>query len=84
MRPPDGRGVGAPGISGKIIGVAISTRAQEDGIRLVGLQLSVDQIPRDNPLGSSLVNHQIQHLVPRKHPHPPQSNLAAQRLVGSQ
>ncbi len=82
--PPDRRGVRPAGIGGKVVGVAITAGAKQHRIRRMGLQLPRDQVPRDDSLRFAFGDHQIEHLVPGKHLHPPLPDLPAESRVGAQ
>ena len=84
MSPPTCRHIRPAGISRQIVRVSISPRAEQHRIRLVRRQLPRHKISCDDPLRPPLIHHQIQHLMPGKHPHSAQTNLPAQRLVRTQ
>ena len=84
MRPPRRGYVRTPCVGREIVGIAVPARAQKHRIGLMCLQLPRYQISRDDALSPPLIHHKIQHLMPRKHPDSPQSNLPTQRRVSPQ
>src|ERR1035437_3024191 len=78
---PDGGGVAALGVRRKIVSVAVTAGAQDDGIGHVGFDLAGDEVAGDDAAGVAVDHHQVEHLVARVHLHLAGADLAFKRLV---
>ena len=81
---PDGGAVRSLGIGGQKEYVAISAGAQDHGVRHVRLDLSADQVARDNAASFAVDHDQIEHLGSRKHGDLAHPDLAFHGLIGAQ
>ena len=84
VRAPDGGGVAALGVGGKIVDVAVAAGAQHHRIGDVRFDFAGDQVARDDAAGVAVDHHQVQHLVRGIHLHLAGADLPLQRLVSAQ
>src|SRR5437660_835805 len=61
--------------------VAVAASREHNGVGRVLVDLSRDQVARDDSLGVTIYNHQVEHLGLRKHLHGASGDLAAERLI---
>src|ERR1700730_14363951 len=76
-----GGDVAAARIGRKIKDVAVSAGGEDNGIGGVPVDLTGNEIARDNSLGVAVDNHQIEHLGLWKHLHGAGGDLPAKGLV---
>ena len=76
-----GGDIAAARVCRKIKNISIPAGREHNGVACVLFDLSRAQAPRDDPLGVSVGNHQVEHLRVRKHLHGARVNLTAQRLI---
>src|ERR1041385_552064 len=61
--------------------VAVSAGCEHDGVGGVLLDCSRDQVARDDSLGMTIDNYQVEHFGLRKHLHGAGGNLTRERLI---
>ena len=76
-----GGDVAAASVGREIKYVAIATRCEHDRVGRVLVDLSRDQIARDDPLGMTIDNHQVEHLGLRIYLHGAVGDLTTERLI---
>ncbi len=84
VRAPDGGGVAALGVGGKVEDVAVAARAQHYRVADVGFELAGDQIARDDAARFAIDHNQVEHLGARVHLHFAGADLPFQRLVSAE
>ena len=65
----------------EIKNVAVAASREHDRVGRVLVDLSRDQIPRDDALGMSIDNHQVEHFGLWIHLHGAGGDLTAERLI---
>ena len=83
VRTPGCGDVAALGVGRKVEDVAVAPCRQHDRSSGVGLDLAGYQVPRDDPLGMAVDQHDVEHLCPRVHLDIARGNLPLQCLVGT-
>src|SRR5438876_11489229 len=61
--------------------VAVAASREHDRVGRILVDLSRDQIARDDPLGMTIYNHQVEHLGLRKHLHGAGGDLTTECLI---
>src|ERR1700722_14695187 len=80
---PDGSHIGALGIGGEIVDVAIAAGAQDDRVGKVGGDGAGDQVTGDDAASLSVDDDEVEHLRARMHSHGAGVDLAFEGLVGA-
>ena len=65
VRAPDGGDVGALGVGGEIVDVAVAAGGEDDRVGDVTLDLAGDQVARDDAAGRAVDHDQVEHLGAR-------------------
>lgn len=84
MGPPDGGRVGVHGVGGEVEDVAVATAREDDGVRVVAVDLAGDQVPGDDAAGHAVDGDQVQHLGAGVHLDVAGGDLPRERLVGAE
>ncbi len=84
VRPPDGGGVGAFGVGGKVIDVAVAAGAEHHRVAQVRFDLAGHQVARDDAARVAVDHDQVEHLRAREHLHRAGADLPFERLVSAQ
>jgi hypothetical protein len=84
VRAPDGGGVRVPRVGGEVEDVPVSAGRQHDRVADERLDLSRDQVARDNPAGAAVDDQEVQHLRVWMHFHRAASDLPLERLIRAQ
>ena len=84
VRAPDGGHVGALGVGGEIVDVAVAARAQDDGVGKVGGDGAGHQVAGDDAAGLAIDHDEVEHLGARMHGDGAGMDLAFERLVGAE
>ncbi len=81
---PDGGHIGALGVGGEIVDVAVSAGAEDDRIGKVGGDRAGDQVARDDAASLAVDDDQVEHLGARMHGDGAGVDLAFKRLVSAE
>src|SRR5208337_1243863 len=81
---PDGGGVAALGVGGKVEDVGVAAGGKHDGVGHVDCNLAVVQIAGDDAAGLAVDDDQVQHVHARVHGHGAEADLAFEGLIGSE
>ncbi len=84
VRAPDGGDVGALGVGGEVVDVAVAAGAQDDRVGKVGADGAGDQVARDDAAGLAVDDDQVEHLGAGIHGDGAGVDLAFKRLVGAE
>ena len=80
IRAPDGGGVRGFGVRREIEDVRVAAGGEDDGVGGVRGDRAGDEIAGDDAFGLAVDEHDVEHLVARKHLHASECDLALQRL----
>ncbi len=81
---PDGGGVAALGVGGKIEDVAVAAGGEDDGVGHVDFDFAVVERAGDDAAGLAIHNDEVQHVHARIHFHRAEADLAFEGLVGAE
>ena len=81
---PDGGGVAALGVGGKIEDVAVAAGGEDDRVAHVDFNFAVIQAARDDAAGLAVDHDQVEHLHARIHFHGAEADLAFEGLIGAE
>ena len=81
---PDGGGVAALGVGGKIEDVAVAAGGENDGVGHVDFDLAVVETARDDAAGLAVDDDEVQHVHARVHLHGAEADLPFEGLVGAE
>src|SRR5512140_569102 len=81
MSAPDSRGVTRLGVRRKIEGIAVAARRENDSIRRIRFDSSVNEVAGNDTPRLSIYNNKIQHFAARIQLHSPEFDLATQGRI---
>jgi hypothetical protein len=81
---PDGGHIGALGVGGEIVDVAVAAGAQDDRVGKVRGDGAGDQVAGDDAAGLAVDDDEVEHLRARVHGDGAGMDLAFERLVGAE
>ncbi len=84
VRRPRRAHVAGVGVGGEVEGVAVASRAQEDRVGRVGLELPGDEVARHDAARHAVDDHELHHLAAGEHLDRALAHLAHQGAVGAQ
>ena len=80
---PDGSGIAAFGVGGKIENVAIAASSQDNGVGHVNFDFAVVETAGDNAPSVAIDDDEVEHVHARVHFHRAKTDLAFEGLVGA-
>src|ERR1700719_4496667 len=81
VSPPDGRGVRAFRVGGKIEDVAVAPGGEDNDIGGIGLDRATYEVTCNNAARFAVDENEVEHLAAAVHLHPARGHLLLERLI---